>query len=95
MGTNIDTWAATWYFFAPIDKVLRIITQARHLIGRATKNLRWLPLLRDLKSLAGHIQYMFLAISTARSFLRELHSVIGDKWGEKLRMTPHLWRDMQ
>jgi hypothetical protein len=83
MGTNIDTWAATWYFFAPTDRVLRIITQARHLIGRATKNLRWLPLLRDLKLLAGRIQYMFLAISTARSFLRELHSVIGDKCGEK------------
>eukprot|EP00873_Tetraselmis_striata_P046504 jgi/Tetstr1/466768/TSEL_011238.t1 len=37
---------------------------------------------------------IFLAISAARFFLRELHSVVGDRWGEN-RKTPQLRRDLQ
>jgi hypothetical protein len=37
---------------------------------------------------------MFLAIPGARVFLRELHSVLGDKWGGRVRITPHLRRNM-
>jgi hypothetical protein len=33
---------------------------------------------------------MFLAIPAARFFMRELLSVIGEKWGGKIRMTPKL-----
>jgi hypothetical protein len=32
---------------------------------------------------------VFLVIQAARLFIRELHSVIGDKWGGKVRMSPH------
>jgi hypothetical protein len=38
LGVSIDS--TTWYFFAPADKLLKISKQARHLIGRATRNSR-------------------------------------------------------
>jgi hypothetical protein len=38
---------------------------------------------------------MFLAIPAARFILRELHSVLGDKWGGRDRLTPHPRRDLQ
>jgi hypothetical protein len=41
MSINIDS--TTWYFSARADKLLKIITQASHLIGNATWNSRWLP----------------------------------------------------
>jgi hypothetical protein len=37
----------------------------------------------------------FLTILAARFFLRELHSVLGDKWGGRGRLTPQLNRDLQ
>eukprot|EP00873_Tetraselmis_striata_P028203 jgi/Tetstr1/448467/TSEL_035735.t1 len=67
---------------------------ATRLIGRATRNARWLPV-RELESLAGQAQYLFLAIPAARFFMRELHSVVGDRWGGRVRMTPQLRRDPQ
>jgi hypothetical protein len=63
-----------------------MITHARHMIGRATKISRWLPV-RDLQSLAGQARPLFLAILAPRFFLRELHYVIGDRWSGKVRMT--------
>eukprot|EP00873_Tetraselmis_striata_P040274 jgi/Tetstr1/460538/TSEL_005796.t1 len=33
------------------------------------------------RSLAGRAQYLFLAIPAARFYLRELHDVVGSKWG--------------
>jgi hypothetical protein len=38
---------------------------------------------------------MFLANLTARFFMHELRSVIGDTWGEKIRMTQQLRRCLQ
>eukprot|EP00873_Tetraselmis_striata_P028116 jgi/Tetstr1/448380/TSEL_035661.t1 len=60
------------------DKLNRLSRQATRLIGRATRNARWLPV-RELQSLAGQAQYLFLAIPAARFFLWELHSVVGDR----------------
>eukprot|EP00873_Tetraselmis_striata_P025467 jgi/Tetstr1/445731/TSEL_033379.t1 len=54
----------------------------------------WLPV-QELQSLAWQAQYLFLAIPAARFFLRELHSVVGDRWGGRVRMTPQLRRDLQ
>ena len=92
LGIDIDT--ASGYFYAPEQKLHKIAQQARHLIGRATRNARWLPV-KDLQSLAGQAQYLFLAIPAARFFLRELHSVVGEKWGGLVRLTPQLRRDLQ
>jgi hypothetical protein len=36
----------------------------------------------------------FLAISIARFFLREFHSVVGEKWGGLVRLTCQLRRDV-
>eukprot|EP00873_Tetraselmis_striata_P004583 jgi/Tetstr1/424847/TSEL_015350.t1 len=92
MGSDIDS--ATCMFYAPSDKLHRLSRQATRLIGRvATRNARWLPV-RELRSLAGQAQYLFLAIPAARFFPRELHSVVGDQWGGPVRMTPQLRRDL-
>jgi hypothetical protein len=49
LGINIDF--AIHYVFAPADKLRKISIPARHLMGRGTRNPRWLHL-RDLESLA-------------------------------------------
>jgi hypothetical protein len=88
LGIDIDTTIG--HFFAPAEKLQKLAKQARHLLQRATRNNRWLPV-KELQSFDG--QYLFLAIPAARFFLRELHSVLGDKWGG--RLTPQLSRDLQ
>jgi hypothetical protein len=50
---------------------------------------------KGTQSFAGHAQYLFLAIPAARFFLRELLSVLGDKWGGRFHLTPQIRRDMQ
>eukprot|EP00873_Tetraselmis_striata_P001958 jgi/Tetstr1/422222/TSEL_013074.t1 len=92
MGVDIDS--ASGMFYAPADKLNRLSRQATRLIGRATRNAKGLPM-RELQSLAGQAQCLFLAIPAARFFLRELHSVVGDRWGGRVRMTPQLRRDLQ
>eukprot|EP00873_Tetraselmis_striata_P016564 jgi/Tetstr1/436828/TSEL_025606.t1 len=92
MGVGIDS--ASGMFYAPADKLDRLSRQATRLIGRATRNTRWLPV-RELQLLAGLAQYLFLAIPAARFFMRELHSMVGDRWGGPVRMTPQLRRDLQ
>eukprot|EP00873_Tetraselmis_striata_P036117 jgi/Tetstr1/456381/TSEL_043115.t1 len=76
LGVDIDS--ASGMFYAPADKLNRLSRQATWLIGRATRNVKWPPV-RELQSLAGQAQYLFLAIPAARFFLRELHSVVGDR----------------
>eukprot|EP00873_Tetraselmis_striata_P018362 jgi/Tetstr1/438626/TSEL_027177.t1 len=91
---EVDIDSASGMFYAPADKLNRLSRQATRVIGRATRNARWLPV-RELQSLAGQAHYLFLAIPAARFFLRELHSVVGDRWGGRVRMTPQLRRDLQ
>eukprot|EP00873_Tetraselmis_striata_P020111 jgi/Tetstr1/440375/TSEL_028710.t1 len=92
LGVDIDS--ASGIFYAPADKLNRLSRQATRLIGRAARIARWLPV-RELQSLAGQAQYLFLAIPAASFFLWELHSVVGDRWGGRVRMTPQLRRDLQ
>eukprot|EP00873_Tetraselmis_striata_P014952 jgi/Tetstr1/435216/TSEL_024135.t1 len=92
LGVDIDS--ASGMFYAPADKLNRLFLHATRFIGRATRNARWLPV-RELQSLAEQAQYLFLAIPAARFFPRELHSVVGDRWGGRVRMTPQLRRDLQ
>jgi hypothetical protein len=86
LGIDIDT--ASCYFYAPEKKLLAKIAQhARHLIGRGTRNARWLPV-KDLQSLAAHqAQYFFLVIPATKFFLRVPHCVVGEKWGGLVRLT--------
>eukprot|EP00873_Tetraselmis_striata_P036590 jgi/Tetstr1/456854/TSEL_043526.t1 len=92
LGVDIDS--ASGMFYAPADKLKRLSRQATRLIGHATRNARWLSV-RELQSLAGQAQYLFVAIPAARFFLRELHSVVGDRWGGRVGMMPQLRRDLQ
>eukprot|EP00873_Tetraselmis_striata_P018030 jgi/Tetstr1/438294/TSEL_026861.t1 len=92
LGVDIDT--ATGYFYAPVDKLQRLARQAKPLLQRAAHDARWLPV-RELQSLAGRAQCLFLAIPAARFYLRELHDVVGSKWGGRVRMTHQLRRDLQ
>eukprot|EP00873_Tetraselmis_striata_P045957 jgi/Tetstr1/466221/TSEL_010779.t1 len=54
----------------------------------------WLPV-HEMRSLAGQAQYLFKALPAARFFRRELRSVVGDRWGGRVRMTPQLRRDLR
>eukprot|EP00873_Tetraselmis_striata_P043005 jgi/Tetstr1/463269/TSEL_008194.t1 len=92
MGVDLDSTSGM--FYAPAYKLNRLSRQATLLIGRATRNASWLPG-RELQSLAEQAQLLFLAIPAARFFMRELHSVVGDQWGRRVRMTPQLRRDLQ
>eukprot|EP00873_Tetraselmis_striata_P028836 jgi/Tetstr1/449100/TSEL_036312.t1 len=67
----------------------RLARQAKQLLQRAARDVRWLPV-RELQSLAGRAQYLFLAIPAARFYPRELHDVVGSKWGGRVRMTHQL-----
>eukprot|EP00873_Tetraselmis_striata_P013848 jgi/Tetstr1/434112/TSEL_023256.t1 len=78
LGVDIDT--ATGYVYAPVEKLQRLVRQAKQLLQRAARDARWLPG-RELQSLAGRAKYLFLAITAARFYLRELHDVVGSKWG--------------
>jgi hypothetical protein len=92
LGIDIDT--TTGYFLTPAAKPEKLAKLAQQLLQRFTRASKWLPV-QNLHSFAGHAQYMFLVISAARLFLRELHSVLGDKWGGRVRLTPHLRHDLQ
>jgi hypothetical protein len=85
MGIDIDTSSS--YSYAPETKLTKIALQATQYIGRATRNARWLPV-KDLQSLAGQAECLFLAIAAAKLFLRELHSVVGLKWEGLVGLTP-------
>jgi hypothetical protein len=94
MGIGIDT--PTNHFFAPATKLQKLAMQARQLLERATRTSIWLTV-KELQSFAGQAQYLFqyLAISDAKFFLRELHSILGDKWGGRVCLTPQLRRYLQ
>jgi hypothetical protein len=77
MRIDIDT--TSYYLYVPEIKLTKVAQQARRVIGRATRNARWLPV-KDLQSLVGQAQCLLLAILAAMFFLRELHSVVGEKW---------------
>eukprot|EP00873_Tetraselmis_striata_P015939 jgi/Tetstr1/436203/TSEL_025048.t1 len=85
---------ATGYFYAPADKLQRLVRQAKQQLQRAARDARWLPV-RELQPLVGRAQYLYLAIPAARFYLRELHDVMGSKWGGRVRMTHQLRRDLQ
>jgi hypothetical protein len=91
MRIDIDT--SSCYFCAPESNLAKISQQAKQIIGRATRNARSLPV-KDLQSPAGHAEYVFLAVPPAKLFPRELHSVVGKKWGGFARITPQLHHDM-
>eukprot|EP00873_Tetraselmis_striata_P039446 jgi/Tetstr1/459710/TSEL_005063.t1 len=59
-------------FRAPEEKLIALAKAARSLLGRAASNKRWLPA-RQLASFAGKAQFLYLAVTPARFFLRELH----------------------
>jgi hypothetical protein len=56
MGIDVDTTSS--YLYAMELKLPKITRQARQLIGRATRDVRWLPV-KELQSLAGKAQYLF------------------------------------
>jgi hypothetical protein len=89
LGIDIDT--STCYFFAQAQKLQKLAKQARQILQTCYTKSRWLPI-KELQSLAGQAHYP--AIPAARFFLRELHSVLGDMWGGRVRLTPQLRRDL-
>eukprot|EP00873_Tetraselmis_striata_P013426 jgi/Tetstr1/433690/TSEL_022909.t1 len=83
-------------FRAPEEKLIALAKAARSLLGRAASNKRWLPA-RQLASFAGKAQLLYLAVTPARFFLRELHCVLATRqgWGGRVKMTNQLRRDLE
>eukprot|EP00873_Tetraselmis_striata_P021473 jgi/Tetstr1/441737/TSEL_029960.t1 len=83
-------------FRAPEEKLIALAKAARSLLGRAASNKRWLPA-RQLASFAGKAQFLYLAVTPARFFLRELHCVLATRqgWGGRVKMTNQLRRDLE
>eukprot|EP00873_Tetraselmis_striata_P042077 jgi/Tetstr1/462341/TSEL_007347.t1 len=83
-------------FRAPAEKLIALAKAARSLLGRAASNKRWLPT-RQLASFAGKAQFLYLALTPARFFLRELHCVLATRqgWGGRVKMTNKLRRDLE
>jgi hypothetical protein len=91
MDINIGT--TTDSFFAHATQFQKLAKQAHKVLQRSTQTSKWLPV-KELKSFTGHAQYLLLTIPAARLLIRELHSVLGDKWGGRVRLTPHLRCDL-
>eukprot|EP00873_Tetraselmis_striata_P036056 jgi/Tetstr1/456320/TSEL_004100.t1 len=83
-------------FRAPEEKLIALAKAARSLLGRAASDKRWLPA-RQLASFAGKAQFLYLAVTPARFFLRELHCVLATRqgWGGRVKMTHQLRRDLE
>jgi hypothetical protein len=76
LGLHIHT--TTFTFRAHASKLHAIATFSRTLLQRSACDARWLPT-RQLAVLAGKVQYLYLAIPTARFYLRELHHVLATR----------------
>eukprot|EP00873_Tetraselmis_striata_P046313 jgi/Tetstr1/466577/TSEL_011079.t1 len=83
-------------FRAPEEKLIALAKAARSLLGRAASNKRWLQA-RQVASFAGKAQFMYLAVTPARFFLRELHCVLATRqgWGGRVKMTNQLRRGLE
>eukprot|EP00873_Tetraselmis_striata_P044817 jgi/Tetstr1/465081/TSEL_009809.t1 len=92
---GVDIGTATDYFYALEAKLAKLSQHAKQGLQRAAaRNARWLPV-QEFQSLACQAQYIYMAIPVARFFMRELHDVVGSKWGGRVPMTPQLCRDLQ
>eukprot|EP00873_Tetraselmis_striata_P038373 jgi/Tetstr1/458637/TSEL_004341.t1 len=94
LGLIVDLYRGE--FRAPEEKLIALAKAASSLLGRAASNKRWLPA-RQLASFAGKVQFLYLAITPARFFLRELHCVLATRqcWGGRVKMTNQLLRDIK
>eukprot|EP00873_Tetraselmis_striata_P014402 jgi/Tetstr1/434666/TSEL_023757.t1 len=83
-------------FRAPEEKLVPLAKVARSLLGHAASNMRWLPA-RQLASFAGKAQFLYVAITPARFFSRDLHCVLATRqgWGGRVKMTNQLRRDLE
>eukprot|EP00873_Tetraselmis_striata_P006608 jgi/Tetstr1/426872/TSEL_017086.t1 len=88
-GARILPYVDDFLMFASSEAEARLALQAKQLLQRAARDARWLPV-RELQSPVGRAQYMYVAIPAARFYLRELHDVVGSKWGGRVRMTHQL-----
>jgi len=93
LGMEIDL--ARGVFRAPAEKLKGIRNLARAILGIDGRNQRWIPT-KMLASLAGKAHFLYLAIPTARFYLRELHIVLSTKecWGARVKWTNQLRRDL-
>jgi hypothetical protein len=91
LGSDIDT-ANSYYPLAAIFQ--KHSKQARQPLQRSIQTRICLPV-KDLQSFASQAECLFLAIPADIFFLRDLHSVLGEKWGRRVRLIPQLRRDLE
>eukprot|EP00854_Cymbomonas_tetramitiformis_P006303 gene6303-biopygen6343 len=83
--------------FRVTEKILKKIhSKATAILCRATREQRWVQA-RELAGFNGLCQAVYLAVPTARLYLRELYFVLGKKssWGSKVKLTRQAWGDLR
>eukprot|EP00854_Cymbomonas_tetramitiformis_P034644 gene34644-biopygen34840 len=77
-------------------RLKKIHSKAMAILCRATREQRWVQA-RELAGFNGLCQSVYLAVPTARLYLRELYFVLGKKssWVSKVKLTRQAWGDLQ
>eukprot|EP00873_Tetraselmis_striata_P019739 jgi/Tetstr1/440003/TSEL_028364.t1 len=94
LGMDLDL--VTMQFRAPAAKLRRLSNLARDLMCIAARRRRHAPA-KQLASLAGQGQFLYLAMPPARFYLREAHTVLGrcSSPSGKVVLTRQLIRDLE
>jgi hypothetical protein len=84
LGLGVDTVSGK--FFVPPERLLRLQSFARDLLGQASRNRGLLPT-RKLAAFAGLAQSLYLALPPARLFLRPIHDTVASapSWSADVR----------
>ncbi|KAK3273086.1 hypothetical protein CYMTET_18658 [Cymbomonas tetramitiformis] len=77
-------------------RLKKIHSKATAILCRATREQRWVQA-RELAGFNGLCQPVYMAVPTARLYLRELYFVLGKQssWGSKVKLTRQAWGDVQ
>ena len=94
LGLRVDTRRGL--FLVPPDKEKRLRELARAIVASSLPQRRLVPA-RFLAAFVGLAQSVYLAVPTAKLYLRELHDVLSTRmsWASKVRLTKQAIRDLR
>ncbi|KAK3287371.1 hypothetical protein CYMTET_5118 [Cymbomonas tetramitiformis] len=94
LGLEVDLKAVQ--FRVTPKRLQKIHLQSKALLSEASRQRRWLPA-RKLAAFTGLRQSVYLAVTPARLYLRELHLVLSTRrgWGAKVKLTWQAWSDIE
>jgi len=96
LGLHISTENGVGRVSVTPQRVGKIRSQAKTLVGRAMRQRRLVPA-RELAAFIGLVQSCYLAVPVAQLFCRELNNCLGEKdsWNGKVRLSRQAIRDLE